>query len=200
MIKVIAFDFGGVLYTWDKAKLLHDLSQELKVAPTSVEIAWNDYIFPFEIGKEKEKDFWKDFLNFLDLKYSTKKLHQIVFNQFKPMKRNIALLKKLKKHYPIALLSDHTDWIEELEKKLHFKKLFDFLIVSKDVGIKKPDKKIFNLLIKKAKVKPKEILFIDNRIEFTKPVKKSGIHFIFYNSYQNLIRDLKKLKIKLKLF
>ncbi len=151
MIKVIAFDFGGVLYTWDKAKLLRDLSRELKVAPTSVEIAWNQAVAPFELGKIKENQFWKKFLQFLDLKHSPRKLHQIVLHQFKPMKKNIALLKRLKKNYRIGLLSDHTDWIDQLEKKFHFKKLFDFMIVSKQIGLKKPDKRIFSLLIKKSR-------------------------------------------------
>lgn len=196
MIKLIAFDFGGVLYTWDKSKLLHDLSQELKTKPGSVDNAWGKYISLFEKGKITEKQFWTRFLKFLNLKHSHSRLSKIVLNQFKPIRKNITLLKKLKKNYPVALLSNHTDWLDALEKKYHFKKWFDLLIISKEQHCSKPEPAIFKLLIKKSKLKPKEIVFIDDYIDYQKAVEKAGLNFIFYSDYNSLVRQLKKLGIK----
>lgn len=36
MIKVIVFDFGGVLFTWDDLKLAKELSKELGVSESSI--------------------------------------------------------------------------------------------------------------------------------------------------------------------
>ena len=70
MIKLIAFDFGGVLYTWDKSRLLHDLSKELDVKPGPVDHAWEKSITAFEKGRISEKQFWERFLKYLDINFS----------------------------------------------------------------------------------------------------------------------------------
>lgn len=196
MIKLIAFDFGGVLYTWDKSKLLKDLAKELKTKPGSVDNAWGKYISSFEKGKITEKQFWTRFLKFLNIKHSHQRLTQVVLKQFKPINKNIVLLKKLKKHHHIALLSNHTDWIDYLEKKYHFRQWFDFLVISKEQHCSKPEPAIFKLLIKKSKVKPSEIVFIDDYIDYQKAVEKAGLNFIFYSNHNLLVKQLKKLGIK----
>jgi len=199
MIKLIAFDFGGVLYTWDKSKLLKDLSKELNIKPGSVDNAWGKYITLFEKGKISKKKFWTRFLKFLNINHSHYKLNQVVLKQFKPINKNIALLKKLKQKYSVALLSNHTDWIDDLEKKYHFKKWFDTLVISKEQHCSKPDQKIFKLLIKKSNFKPKEIVFIDDYIDYQDDVKKAGLHFIAYTNHKTLLNKFNKLGIKTKI-
>ena len=72
------------------------------------------------------------------------------------------VLKELKnKGYKIALVSN--SWLSRgkhcLEKKkLH--KYFDAMVLSSDVGVAKPDKRIFELAAKKLKVLPFECVFV----------------------------------------
>lgn len=197
MIKVVAFDFGGVLYTWDKINLLKNLAAELRIKSDSVDAAWEKSIGEFEKGRITEKVFWQRFFDFLGMKKrDLRKLRQIVIKQFKPMAQVIKLLKKLKKDHRVALLSNHTYWLNELEKKYHFKKWFDLLVISDHVGLTKPDEKIFRLLVRKAKVGAKEIVFIDDRVEYRKAAEKAGLDFISFKNYKQLLHDLKKLGVR----
>ena len=78
----------------------------------------------------------------------------------------------------------------------HFKKWFDILVISDHVGLTKPDERIFKLLVKKAGVKAKEIVFIDDRVEYRKSAEKAGLDFIPFKSYKQLLKDLKKLGVR----
>lgn len=150
----------------------------------------------FEKGKVSEKKFWQDFLAGLNIFYrNTRRLHNIVIDQFKPIEETIKITKKSRKKFTVGLLSNQTDWIDELEEKYHFRKMFDFVIISKEVKCRKPEKEIFDILIKKSKVKPNRILFIDDMKEYQEVVGSLGINFIYYQNLEKLKSDLRKFKI-----
>ena len=151
MIKVIAFDFGGVLYTWSYKKLIKDISKEIninitKIAPKRKLI--EKILERFERGEITKNEFWSECANLIDFSCDSNKLnklHDLAINNFKPIKENLELVKILKKNFKIGLLSNQVDWIDDLEKKYNFKKLFDIIIISKEIGYRKPERQIFKI-------------------------------------------------------
>ncbi len=112
-----------------------------------------------------------------------KELHEIAF--------------KLKKQgYKIAALSDQ--WYPSKEAvilKKYYKK-FNVVVLSCDVGSRKPDMKIYKLTLKKLKIPSKQVLFIDNQIWNLEPAKKLGMKVILFNDNKQLFKQFERLGIK----
>ena len=153
IIKVVAFDFGGVIYTYNHDVLMKNIAKELKKPLNAVTDAWKVKIKQYEKWKISESEFWIALLKKLKIHHDTKILHQIVINHFKPIHESLKILADLQKKVTIGLISNQTSWIEDLEKIYKFKKSFDILVVSKDIALRKPNKSIFNHFIRKTKVK-----------------------------------------------
>ena len=93
---------------------------------------------------------------------------------------NVDLALKLKqKGYPIYLLSNFPgDQFEKYRLQNSYIDMFDDRIISGDVGLAKPDKKIYELAVQKFSLIPEESLFIDDKIENTTSAEKLGIKTI----------------------
>jgi len=107
---------------------------------------------------------------------------------------NVNLALKLKqKGYPIYLLSNFPgDQFEKYRLQNSFLNEFDDRIISGDVGLAKPDIKIYQLAIKKFNLNPEESLFIDDKIENTKGAEQAGIKTIQLQKPEDLDKEIRK--------
>ena len=107
---------------------------------------------------------------------------------------NVDLALKLKqKGYPIYLLSNFPgDQFEKYRLQNSFLDEFDDRIISGDVGLAKPDIKIYQLAIKKFNLNPEESLFIDDKIENTKGAEQVGIKTIQLQKPEDLDKEIRK--------
>jgi 2-haloacid dehalogenase len=107
---------------------------------------------------------------------------------------NVNLALKLKqKGYPIYLLSNFPgDQFEKYRLQNSFLDEFDDRIISGDVGLAKPDIKIYQLAIKKFNLNPEESLFIDDKIENTKGAEQLGIKTIQLQKPEDLDKEIRK--------
>ena len=99
-----------------------------------------------------------------------------------PEKR-LELIKKLKKNYTIYLLSNtnaiHINAFKNQlgnKKWLAFCELFKKMYLSHELGLRKPDVKIFEYILKEQKLKAEEVFFIDDSPQHIASAKKIGIH------------------------
>ncbi len=197
MIKAIVFDYGGVYYTYDEAKVLKTYAKELNVPLPKMRKAWNLKLHSFEKGFIRENEFWNSILKFLKLKYNNKKLHDLFINHGRPIHAVHKIVKKLRQKYIVGMLSNQCEWLHGIEKKQHFIHKFDFAIFSFKVHMRKPEQRMFKLLIKKLKLMPSEIVFIDDYVEYGPAAMQAGIKFICYKNPKQLIKSLRKLGVKI---
>ena len=108
------------------------------------------------------------------------------------------ILKKLKKHYPLYLISNtnqlHFDYVK---KKFRILKYFDRVFPSHEVGHRKPESKIYKKVLKKIKLAANKTIFIDDVPKFVQGAKKVGMHAVRFRNPEKLIRDLRKLGIRI---
>ena len=95
----------------------------------------------------------------------------------------LQLIKKLKNNHIIYLLSNtnaiHINAIKKQlgnKKWLAFCELFDKMYLSHELGLRKPDVKIFEYILKEQKLKAEEVFFIDDSPQHIASAKKIGIH------------------------
>src|SRR3989338_5616367 len=203
-IKAILFDVGGVLALGENSRL-----ENGKFIPSGVHlnmakklnISIDQYIDSIDTayvsaitGKLSKKEVIETLSK--NFGVSSKKLKRLYIDSYKKnFKQNKELFNKLfklkKQGYKIAILSDQWFLSKEalMPKKLY--KHFDEVIVSCDVGIRKPNQKIYQLAVKKLNFSPKEILFIDNQKWNILPAKKLGMNTILFKSNKQLFSDEK---------
>ncbi len=92
----------------------------------------------------------------------------------------LPVLNALKKDKILAIISnyDHPPHIYDLLSDLGLLKLFDSIIVSGEVGVKKPDPKIFSFALKETRLLAKEVIFIGDAPEDIHGANAAGIYSI----------------------
>lgn len=136
--------------------------------------------------------------NSIEAMFNSKELAK----NMKPIKSNIKLLEKCaKKNHKLFILSNFdTKTFNCLKKSRRFKKVFQYfkpenIVISSDIGLLKPDPKIYDHIIKKYNLDPKECTFIDDQKDNLKAAEKAGIKTIFYKGTKQLEKELKSQKL-----
>lgn len=94
------------------------------------------------------------------------------------------------RNYKIFILSNYgREFFEELEKKAEFFSYVDGRIISYEVNARKPDLKIYDLLIKRYHIKPEESIFIDDNRENIKAAKQMKFYTILFRSLDQVKAD-----------
>ena len=82
----------------------------------------------------------------------------------------------IKRGYRIACLSNGShEWTTYVIKKYGLERLFEQIIISSELGVVKPDPKIYLHALDALKIKPSDCIFIDDRKENTDAAETLGI-------------------------
>lgn len=192
MIKTIIFDLSEVY--------LRGLfgTHELLSKRLGIKIESPDLLTPLTIrlfeGKITEDEFWRTLRNKNKWDIRVKELKKIVRSNFREIEGMREIIEKLKKKgYKLGLLSVHTrEWVEHCEKQFDYHKLFHSILYSFEIEVCKPEKRAYELMLKKIKSKAENCLFIDDNPENLIAAEKLGIKIILFESAQQLINELKK--------
>ncbi len=84
---------------------------------------------------------------------------------------------------PVAFIFRHSP---ELKK-------FSPVIISCDVGLAKPDPRIYQMMLEQLNTPAEQCVFIDNREDNLEAAAKLGIHTIKSHNTQQIINDINKL-------
>lgn len=108
-------------------------------------------------------------------------------------------IKELKeKGYVTALLSNGNHETFERRILAHnpwFRPLFDHLVISSEVGLRKPNPEIYQHVLSKLAVSPEEAVFVDDNEENTLAAQKLGIESILYTNTDAVKSGFKRLGI-----
>ena len=80
-----------------------------------------------------------------------------------------------------CLSNDVGRWSDKLRKNLDIEKFLNGSIISGDVGVRKPDKKIYEILIQSSGCNVEDILFIDDREKNVIASREIGIETAMFN-------------------
>jgi HAD superfamily hydrolase (TIGR01549 family) len=104
----------------------------------------------------------------------------------------IPVLKTIKKSKKIALVTnfDYPPHVHALLSDLGLKQYFDSIVISGEIGIKKPNPKIFSYALKDTGLKPEEILFVGDSPEDVKGARAATICPILIQRNKNSLKIL----------
>jgi HAD superfamily hydrolase (TIGR01549 family) len=176
-MKHLVLDAMGVIYTAhdDVAELLHPFIVE-KGGLNDLGHIVNIYI-EASLGKMSAAEFWKK--AGLDPSVEGEYLSRHVITDglidfLGDMKLSGVKL--------WCLSNDVSEWSRKLRRKFMIEDYFQAFIISGDVGLRKPDPLIYELLIGRLKCNPGDITFVDDNVKNLDFPARAGIHTVLFNS------------------
>jgi len=194
MIKNLIFDWGGVCTEKHFYASVADVMPIEKGETIRYLIQHGE---DYELGKISPKDFWTNYKNHFKLHQTPEKLIELFHAASKPVKEVLEIIKHLKKDYQTILLTNNfEDMIEYIDNKHTLGKYFHHVFSSNNLGIRKPDLQIFELVASRLKIHSNETVFIDDQEKNIYAAKRLDFFTILYENPKQLKRELTFLGVK----
>jgi len=182
-IRSIFVDFGGVLVRTEdpgprrrQAERLGMTSRELEKIVFESESAHRA-----STGQILEDDHWQAVAEKLGV--SRAEADQIIEQFFSGDRPDLALadfLRNLRPEYRVCLISNAWSGLRAFITRQKFDDIFDAMVISAEVGLTKPDPRIYRLALSKLGALPAESVFIDDvaiNVEAARSIGMAGILF-----------------------
>lgn len=194
MIKGIIFDVGGVLHTEEMKHVHRDIADTLGISRELEREIWDELDPKHSTGKITEEEFWQEFLKKSNAKKPLPRESLLAREQtrrYTIIAEVIDLVKALKAlGYKLAILSNTIKIHADINKKAGLYKEFPLLILSYEVGLRKPDPQIFKLALEKLETEPEETIYIDDKEENVEAARNMGINSILFQNSKQLKQSL----------
>ena len=199
-IKAIIFDAYGTLFDVNSAaeKCKDKIGDKWESFANFWRTTQLEYTWLRSLMK-RHKDFWQITEDSLDksmkafsIDPSMKNELMNLYKVLSPFKEVPETLKKLKgKNFKLAILSNGTpSLLDELVKSNNLDKLFDDIFSIEEVGIYKPDSRVYDLPIKKYKIKNSEVIFLSANTWDVSGGGNYGYQSIWVNRNNNIFDNL----------
>ncbi len=199
-IKAIIFDAYGTLFDVNSAaeKCKDKIGDKWEGFANFWRTTQLEYTWLRSLMK-RHKDFWQITEDSLDKSMKTYKIDPKMKNELlnlyktlSPYKEVHEVLIKLKeKNFKLAILSNGTpSLLDELVKSNILENLFDDLFSVEQVGIYKPDSKVYDMPIKKYQIQKNEVCFLSANTWDVSGGGNYGYNSIWVNRNNNIFDKL----------
>jgi putative hydrolase of the HAD superfamily len=194
MIKVVFFDFGGVLAEEGFREGLLAIARQHGLDPqeflkTAVDLTFNH---GFVTGKIDGKIYWQMLREKTGIHASNDALTHEVLSRFTIRPWMLDIVKKVKQAgIRVAILSDQTTWLDEFAKNYGVFQLFERIFNSYYIGMCKRDLALFDYVVAEMGVKPEEALLVDDNQGNIERAKQRGLQGIIFQSKEAFESELK---------
>jgi len=195
-IKAIVFDIGGVLEITPNLNTDAKWEQKLNLKPNElyqclIEVWKAGSVGTIsiqdvhtEIGRimgwgevqvnAYMHDIWKEYLGTLNVELAD-------------------YFRSLRPKFKTAIISNSFVGAREQESEHYgFNTICDFIIYSHEVGLQKPDPKIFALACERLNLQPNEIIFVDDHAEVYMSAVEMGVHCFEFKDNVQIIAEIEK--------
>lgn len=195
MVKVLIFDFGGVITNSEKTvSMPQSLSILFKISIEDAMLLWSKNKENLLLGKESPRDFLQRVSPQTQPGRSAKRL----LEEWKKLVRKdkesinwavVSCMEELKRKFKVYILSDASSINDdELTEEIISK--FDGYFVSHEEGFRKTKPEAYLNLLKKINARPKECIFIDDIQSIVDVALSLGIKSLKFTTLEDLKQSL----------
>jgi len=193
-IENIVFDFGGVLLDWNPRYLYRTFfwdEKEMEHFLTNVcTDEWN--------AEQDRGRLFSEGIKLLQFQHPEyREAIQLFTDGWETMLKSempdsVKLLQELKEQgYSIFGLTNWSaETIQIAYRRFDFFKLFDGIVVSGEEKLIKPDKRIYQVLLYRYKLKAEESVFIDDNADNIKAALELGFNAVLFDNIVNVRKQL----------
>jgi len=200
VIKAVIFDFGGVLAEEGFREGLKAIAIKNRLAPEEFFKTAEEAIHEtgYVTGKAEEKNYWNSLRQKTGIKGRDEELREEILKRFVLRQEMLEYVKKIKAAgFVTAILSDQTDWLDELNAKTPFYYYFDHVFNSFNIKKSKKDPSVFRDVCSSLGIKPDEAIFIDDNTGHIKRASGVGMRTILFTNVDDFAKEIKKWGILL---
>ena len=196
-IRAVIFDFGGVLVRTENERLRRDWEQKLNITQGELAnlIFESDISVKATLGLATESAIWENLAKKLDI--DSDKLAELRSDFWKNDNLDEILVQyvlSLRDRYTTCILSNAwTDARRLFIDIFHLDRVFDKMFISAEIGLAKPDQRIYEYVASALKIRTGEIIFVDDNSENIAGANNAGMHAIQFFETRKLLEELQTL-------
>lgn len=195
-IKAVFFDLGGVIvrteYQAPRQHLAESLGMDYedidKIVFGSVSAA------RASIGEIDEEEHWRNVMKTLKLPASEYPRVREEFFAGDVIDREIVeFLRAIKPKVKTGVISNAWSGLRNYILREKFDDAFHHMVISAEVGVAKPDARIYHIALEQLQVKAKEAIFVDDVLENIEACEKVGMKGVHFKDAKSAIKQVKSL-------
>ncbi len=194
-IRAVVFDIGGVLEITPDTGMVAKWEELLHLRPGELDErlrrAWGR---DGDLGRRSEEELQKSLGESMGMDSMQVDAFMLDLWQEYLGELNVELavyFRSLRPRYKTALLSNSFVGARSREQeRYHFDEMTDLIIYSHEVGIAKPDLRIFELTCERLDVQPEEAIFLNDFEPHVMSAREFGIHAILFQENAQAIADI----------
>jgi len=198
-ITCVVFDLGGVLIDWNPRYLYRKLITEPEEMEYFLrEVCSTEWRHPFDLGAPMADAIAELADRHPDLRH----LIEVYRARWPEMLGGaidgcVEILEDLRAKVPAlyALSNWPAETFRHARDRFDFLEWFDGIVISGEVGLKKPDAGIYRLLFERHGIEPRTTLFIDDVPENLEAAEALGLNGVLFTSAGRLREDLARFDL-----
>ena len=148
-------------------------------------------------------DFWKLFLGKLGIPENPELIRELRELQERHASTMFGLysgtgqvLSALKRKYRLALVSNCAIGLSDVVEALGLTRFFDAVVLSYEVGVRKPDSRIYLEALRKLKLRPEDCAFVSDEISDLEGARKVGLKTVLVRQGNRTMHEAKDPNFK----
>jgi len=194
-IKAVIFDFGGVLAEEGFREGLWAIGRKNGMDPEEFRKTADELIHEtgYVTGRSDESEYWDMLRMKTGIKGTARELRDEIVKRFVLRPEMIGLADKLADRGLItAILSDQTNWLDEIDRDTPFFRHFRYVFNSYKIKKSKRDLSVFRDICAAMGVDPDTSLFIDDNAENIQRAANEGLKVIRFHTVDLFKREIAK--------
>ncbi len=200
-IRGVIFDFGRVICDFDIGKFIARAAAHSSLSPQGLKSTMAESeaaAVRYETGLISSQEFYRSVCAIASLTMTEEEFVRAYTDIFTQKPATIALVKRLKGHYRLGLLSNTNEWHYEFGiKPVGLLPCFDAVTLSYEVRAMKPDPKIYADMLGKLALPAAACVYIDDIQEYVEGGRRAGLNAIHYTTHERLLEDLKEAGVRI---
>ncbi len=204
MKKAVIFDLGGVIACedWDVhgEKVWKKLVGFLGITEKKAKEEFDEFYHGkgLELGRSSENEYFSMLARISPRKLSETDVRYFYYSLFYVHEDVVKFIHRLSKTREIYVISnDVGPWFDYKMEKFGLRPLFRKVFCSAYVGFRKPDRRIYEHVLKSIGKGPEEVVFVDNMERNLITAREMGMKTILYEHLDGLKREFRKMGINL---
>ncbi len=185
-IKAVFFDLGGVYYSDGFREGMFVIARRFGLDEEDFYSTAAKLVFSsgYVCGIVPERTYWEELATAAGIEEPLFGYRSEILNAFKPMDGMPELVRKVRTMTKVALLTDQTNWLYELDERDNLFAQFDEVISSYEEGFSKRDMEIFRIACERCSILPEEGIFFDDNPENVRRASEFGLTAYIFEQAQ----------------
>ena len=196
IIEAALFDFGGVIADEGFRNGLHAIAVANGLDPEEFFDLARELVYStgYLTGRVDEQVYWDALREKTGISGNDADLRDTILRGFVPRTWMIDVIgQRRDRGVRLFILSDQTNWLDELEERYHFFPMFEKVFNSFHTGKSKRDPSLFHDVLSTMSLSGEQVVFVDDTCEHIAMARGLGLQTIWFREKKDFLEEIIRL-------